>query len=116
MNRFGCEKESVAGVTRRAEEIYAQGINEQHRSIDRVFVWLLLAQWAFAILLAALVSPYAWEGKTRSIHLHLQIAVFFGGLLNALPIALALTRPGWFGTRCVIGIAQMLWSGVLIHL
>ncbi len=40
----------------------------------------------------------------------------FGGLLNALPVALILTRPGWIGTRYTIAIAQMLWSGVLIHL
>ena len=81
-----------------------------------MFLWLLLAQWAFAIVLAATISPYAWEGKTRSIHLHLQIAILFGGLVNALPVALILTRPGWRGTRYAVGVAQMLWSGVLIHL
>src|SRR5262245_34227174 len=48
--------------------------------------------------------------------MHLQIAVVFGGLLNALPIALILTRPGSDLTRYVIAVAQMLWSGVLIHL
>ncbi len=80
------------------------------RSTDRLFLWLLLAQWAFAILLAWFISPFAWEGKVRAIHLHLQIAVFFGGLLNALPVALILTRPGWIGTRYTIAIAQMLWS------
>ncbi|MEJ1961569.1 MAG: response regulator [Gammaproteobacteria bacterium] len=100
----------------RAREIFARGLDEHHRHTDRLFLWLLLAQWAFAIVLAVTISPYAWEGKTRSIHLHLEIAVFFGGLLNALPIALIVTRPGWLGTRYAVGVAQMLWSGVLIHL
>ncbi len=38
---------------------------ERHRGTDRLFLWLLLAQWAFAIILALTVSPYAWEGKAR---------------------------------------------------
>ena len=116
MKHFAPDAVRQRHVMRRAAELNAQGTFERHRSTDRMFLWLLLAQWAFAILLALMVSPYAWEGKTRSIHLHVQIAVVFGGVINALPIALILTRPGWSGTRYVIGVAQMLWSGVLIHL
>jgi len=116
MKRFVRDDQTLRQVAARADEIYARESQVQHSSTDRAFLWLLLAQWAFAIVLAAVVSPFAWEGKTRSIHLHMQIAVFFGGLLNALPIALILMRPGWIGTRITVGIAQMLWSGVLIHL
>ena len=116
MKRFASSAENEREVKRRAAEVFSRGFNEHHRNTDRLFLWLLLAQWAFAIVLAATFSPYAWEGKTRSIHLHLQIAVVFGGLLNALPITLILTRPGWIGTRYAVGVAQMLWSGVLIHL
>ncbi|MEJ0038657.1 MAG: response regulator [Gammaproteobacteria bacterium] len=116
MKRFAADKERQQHLVRRADELNAQGTFERHKSTDRLFLWLLLAQWAFAIILAFVVSPYAWEGKTRTIHQHVQIAVFFGGLVNALPIALILTRPGWAGTRYVIGVAQMMWSGVLIHL
>src|SRR5207253_7428652 len=50
------------------------------------------------------------------IHLHVYLAVFLGGLISSLPIALALTKPGWMGTRYVIACAQMLWSALLIHL
>ncbi len=103
-------------VQRRANELCAARLDEVHRSTDRVFLWLLLAQWAFAIVLALWLSPYAWEGKSRAIHLHVQIAVFFGGLINALPIALIFLRPGWSGTRYSIGVVQMLWAAVLIHL
>ena len=116
MMRFVSDAKSEQGLARRAEEIEAQDSFERHRGTDRLFLWLLLAQWAFAIILALVVSPYAWEGKTRSIHLHVQIAVIFGAVVNALPIALILTRPGQPTTRYVVGVAQMLWSGVLIHL
>src|SRR5687767_14635786 len=103
-------------IRQRADERCAARLDEVRRSTDRVFLWLLLAQWMFAIVLAVWLSPYAWEGKNRAIHMHVQIAVLFGGLINALPIALIFLRPGWSGTRYVIGVVQMLWSALLIHL
>ena len=116
MNRFVTGEDVERRLAARAEEIAGEGALERHKSTDRLFLWLLLAQWAFAIVLAFVVSPYAWEGRTRTIHLHVYVAVFFGAVVNALPIALILTRPGKDSTRYVIGVAQMLWSGVLIHL
>jgi two-component system sensor histidine kinase/response regulator len=116
MKPFMEDARSEPLIERRTEEIFARGFSTHHRNTDRLFLWLLLAQWGFAIVLAGVISPYAWEGKTRSIHLHLQIAVFFGAVVNALPIALILLRPGWIGTRYAVGVAQMLWSGILIHL
>jgi hypothetical protein len=70
----------------------------------------------FGIVIAILVSPYAWEGKERVVSNHIYAAVILGGLLSALPIALILLRPGWAGTRHVVAVAQMLWSALLIHL
>jgi signal transduction histidine kinase/CheY-like chemotaxis protein len=116
MKRFVSHAEGAAHLAHRAEEINARGTFERHRSTDRLFLWLLLAQWAFAIVLAVIVPPYGWEGKARTVHLHVQMAVLFGAVINALPITLILTRPGRPSTRYVIGVAQMLWSGVLIHL
>jgi len=100
----------------RADELCAGSLNQLHRTADRMFLWLLLAQWAFAIVLAVTLSPYAWEGKRQTIHLHVQVAVVLGGLINALPIALIFLRPGWIGTRYAIAVVQMLWSALLIHL
>ncbi|HEV7715473.1 MAG TPA: ATP-binding protein, partial [Steroidobacteraceae bacterium] len=103
-------------IATRTSEIWSQSLDQQRRTADRMFFWLLVSQWAFAILLAVVVSPHAGEGATSPSHVHLQIAVFFGGLINSLPIALIVTRPGWTGTRYSVAVAQMLWSGVLIHL
>jgi signal transduction histidine kinase len=55
---------------------------------NRIFFWVLLAQWVFAIALALILAPYGWTGGTRSLHFYVQLAVFGGAALNALPIAL----------------------------
>jgi two-component system, NtrC family, sensor histidine kinase HydH len=91
----------------------------RHRTLvdtDRLFARLLLAQWLFSILIAAVISPYGWAGKTKVVHLHVWIAIFLGGAIASLPIALALKRPGHVLTRHVIACAQMLYSALLIHL
>src|SRR5687767_12611267 len=103
-------------IQRRADELLAQGLDHERRATDRVFLWLLLAQWVFAILLAIHLSPRAWEGKVSAVHFHVHVAVLFGGLINALPIALIFLRPGWSGTRYAVAVVQMLWSALLIHL
>jgi signal transduction histidine kinase len=83
---------------------------------DQLFFWLLLAQWAGAIVLAVLISPYAWAGRVSSVHVDVTIAMAFGGLINALPMVLIRIRPGWWLTRHVVAVVQMLWSALLIHL
>jgi signal transduction histidine kinase len=84
--------------------------------VDRLFVRLLLAQWAFGVLVALLVSPYGWEGAVKTTHVHVYAAVLLGGAITSLPVFLALTRSGEPATRHVVAVAQMLWSGLLIHL
>ena len=48
--------------------------------------------------------------------MHVWIAAVLGAVIASLPCLLALTRPGWIGTRHVIAAGQMLFSGLLIHL
>jgi len=46
------------------------------------------------------------------------VAVFLGGLLSSVPIALTVlnkNRAGWL-TRHVVAVAQMLWSALFVHL
>jgi signal transduction histidine kinase/CheY-like chemotaxis protein len=105
-----------ANLAKRIDEHLQRTQLDNYRATDRMFFWLLLAQWTFAIILALTLSPYAWEGKTRSIHLHVQIAVIFGAVINSLPMTLIVLRPGERATRYSVAIAQMLWSGILIHL
>ncbi|MGZ3420205.1 MAG: sensor histidine kinase [Polyangiales bacterium] len=103
-------------LKRRAAALLEEDRDRVHRRTDRFFAALLIGQWVCAIALAAIYSPYAWEGKTRAIHVHVYAAILLGGVINALPIFLAWARPGAAVTRYVIASAQMLWSALLIHL
>jgi PAS domain S-box-containing protein len=105
--------EAIAGT---AEAIFVGDLDHIRRRSDRVFAWLMAAQWIFAITIAIVYSPYGWEGKVRSTHIHVQAAILLGTLLSAPVILLALKRPGWVVTRQVATISQMFWSALLIHL
>jgi len=108
--------EAAAIESPSAASLYAALRDKSYRSTDRMFFWLLLAQWIAAIVIAVTLSPYAWTGRSRSLHEHVYVAVFLGALLNTLPIALILLRPGRLGTRVAVAVVQMLWSALLIHL
>ena len=107
---------SPDALTRRADELFKERIDGVHQRTDTLFAYLLFGQWMFAIFIAIVFSPYGWAGKTHSVHLHVYLAVFLGFAINTLPLALVRLRPGALVTRCVIGVAQMLWSALLIHL
>jgi two-component system NtrC family sensor kinase len=100
----------------RVDDIFRRTLRADHAKTDRLFAFLLLAQWAIAIALAVIFSPYAWDGNVWTVHVHVYVAVLLGGALNALPLLLIVTRPGEAVTRYVVAIAQMLWSALLIHL
>ncbi len=87
-----------------------------HRRTDLMFAGLLLFQWVVMVVLAVWVTPLAWAGSANRTHPHVWVAVLLGGLVVALPVALALWRPGRANTRYVIAAAQMLSTGLLIHL
>jgi signal transduction histidine kinase len=107
---------SARGIPARAAIIFEADLYQVQTEANRVFYWLFLAQWAFAIALALIISPYAWTGTHRTLHFHVELAVIGGGVLNALPIALIRLRPGWYGTRHIVALTQMLWSAMFIHL
>lgn len=112
-NAASASESAIAG---RAEELFRERFDANVRLVDRMFAWLMLGQWVFAIGVALLFSPYGWEGKARSLHLHVPIAVVLGGLLSSVPIFLVKKAPGTAITRHTIAAAQMLWSALLIHL
>jgi signal transduction histidine kinase/CheY-like chemotaxis protein/HPt (histidine-containing phosphotransfer) domain-containing protein len=84
--------------------------------IDRLFVALLGAQWAFAVVLALVLSPRTWAGTTSSTHPHVWFALGVGGLLAAPPSILAWAKPGQQLTRGAMAVAQMAFGALLIHL
>ena len=76
--------------------------NDQHRRVfcwtDRLFAWLLGAQWIAATATALWISPQAWAGRSGTIHPHIYAALFLGLAIVAFPILLAIVRPGNFWT------------------
>jgi two-component system sensor histidine kinase HydH len=106
----------VLQIAERARALYTEQRQRVLQRVDRMFLGLMGGQWAFGVLIAILYSPYGWEGRQRTIHLHVYIAVFLGGALSLFPMLLAWRRPGWVVTRQVIAVSQMLWSALLIHL
>ncbi len=103
-------------IAERTAKLFAESRVRSMARIDRLFAGLLLAEWAFGIAIALVVSPYSWEGKVQTIHAHVAVAIVLGAVITIFPVVLAFLRPGWIGTRHAIAVAQMLWSALLIHL
>ncbi|TWT99979.1 Sensor protein FixL [Botrimarina colliarenosi] len=99
-----------------ADERFQHSLRELQTLTDRVFIYLLLGQWAAAILCAVVISPLTWSGGASSTHVHVLAAVVLGGLLTTFPIWMARKRPGEFDTRIVIASAQICFSALFIHL
>jgi hypothetical protein len=103
-------------IVKRAMDRFHASRHELMSDTDRLFGWLLIGQWLFAIFLAVTISPWAWSNKSKVVHFHVWIAVGLGAAIISLPVALSRLRPGATMTRHVIVAAQALLSALLIHL
>ncbi len=103
-------------VTARAHELETLQRQARYARADRAFALLLMIQWIAGIAAALWLSPYAWAGKEKVLHVHVWIALLGGAGITLLPVLLAIFRPGWVVTRHVIAASQMLSSALLIHL
>ena len=110
------EMDFAPGVARRAGQLFGEMRAGIFRRTDNLFAGLFVFQWLGGIVAAILLSPSAWAGETSQIHIHVWAAIFLGGAIAVAPIAMVLAMPGRTLTRHVIAIAQMLTSGLLIHL
>ncbi|MEX0937219.1 MAG: ATP-binding protein [Pirellulales bacterium] len=103
-------------LTPRAETLLAEHQQQIYRRTDRMFAVLMLLQWAAAIVGAVWLSPKTWAGATSTVHPHVWMAIFFGGLLCSMPVTLAWLAPGKAVTRYTIAVAQVMFSSLLIHI
>jgi PAS domain S-box-containing protein len=101
---------------RRAQETFEQLQRRIFVQTDRLFAGLMAAQWLAGVAAAYWISPRTWSGTNSEPSIHIWAAVVLGGAISALPIALALLRPGQAITRHTIAVGQMLTSALLIHL
>jgi PAS domain S-box-containing protein len=103
-------------TTQRVAEIFDEHQRHVHKRTDRVFAGLMALQWLAGVAAALWISPKAWTGSASYTHPHVWAALFLGGAISALPIILALTRPGHVITRYTVAVGQMLMGALLIHL
>jgi hypothetical protein len=107
---------SGTNTAERAAELRDEQLTLRRAKVDRMFAVLLVVQYIAGIIGALVVSPYAWEGKVHTLHMHVWVAILAGAGITILPVLLALMRPGRLMTRHVIAASQMLSSALLIHL
>ena len=100
----------------RVVELFHEQQQNIIRHTSRLFSWLMIFQWFFAVGLALWLSPRTWAGMDSRIHPHVWFAVFLGGLITSLPVYMARKYPGDPLTRHTVAVGQMLMSGLLIHL
>jgi signal transduction histidine kinase/CheY-like chemotaxis protein len=100
----------------RSQALFAEHEQNIFRRTDRMFVWLMIAQWVAGIVIALVVSPRTWVGTESQTHPHVWAAIFLGGIFSSLPVFLAFRSPGSVLTRHAIAVSQMLTSSLLIHL
>ena len=104
------------GVFERAKQNFAAHQQAIFQDTDRMFAVLMAVQWVAGIAAALWISPRTWVGTASQTSMNVWAAIFLGGVINFAPIVLAIKNPGKLSTRYVIATAQMLMSGLLIHL
>lgn len=100
----------------REQQLFDEHARQIHVDTDRLFAVLMVIQWLFGIVVAQTISPRTWIGTQSEVHIHVWTAVLLGGLLPSFPLLLIWRRPGARVTRHVVGAAQLLVSGLLVHL
>ena len=99
----------------RATEILREHQRRIYRRTDRMFAALMVVQWVATIVVALSVTPQTWDGATSHLHPHVALAIVFGGAICSLPVYFAWRYPAQVVTRYTIGVAQVLFSSLLIH-
>jgi diguanylate cyclase (GGDEF)-like protein len=108
------EPSATPALSTRASENFRYAIDELARQVDRMFVWLLAAEWLGMMAAALVVTPRVWSGAQNALHPHLWAALLAGPVFIIPAIMVALLWPGSHLSRHVIAVAQILVSVLLI--
>jgi diguanylate cyclase (GGDEF)-like protein len=101
-------------LTQLTEENFRSAFQARAAQVDRMMIWLLGAEWLGLMAVAAIVSPFAWNGGQSGPHPHLIAACLAGPAFILPAIAIALLCPAHALTRHAIAVAQILVSILLI--
>ena len=100
----------------RAAELFRQQRDAVYRQTDQLFARVLLLEWAVLLIVAFFVAPTSWRESLAVGHTRVWLALFLGGAMTLIPLALVRWRSGAASTRYAIAAAQMVHSGLLIAL
>lgn len=106
---------SADTISPRAQQIFGRALHRIYRDTDRMFAWLLVAEYVGAIVWAIVRSPFTWVGTISVVHPHVLAAGVLGGLIALPPILLVNRLPGASITRHAVATCQMMMSALLIH-
>ena len=96
---------------RRGEEIFSRHLREINERTDRLFFWVLLAEW-LAVVLIALRGPPA-DSSMQPVPA--WAAFLVGGFVVTWPMYVARLHPGEPGNRRQIAIAQAFMACLIVH-
>jgi hypothetical protein len=116
MDKRNTECADAEWIDSRSEQLFTEQQTTIYKRTDHLFARLMIFQWLAGIAAAVWISPNTWSGPNSQTHLHVWAALLVGGAIISFPVWLAMKRPGSVLTRHAIAIAQMLTSGLLIHL
>jgi diguanylate cyclase (GGDEF)-like protein len=108
------DTESASTLQGQAAAYFRDAGDELTILVDRMFAWLLGAEWIGMIVTALVVSPRVWSGSQSGVHPHVWAAVLAGPAFILPAIALAILWPTRQITRHCIAVAQILVSILLI--
>jgi len=113
---LGARVMNAGTQTVRGDELAREHLRGIAVRTDRLFGVLLGLQFIAGVAAAFMIAPRTWAGPVSSVHAHIYAAVCIGFVITALPVWMILRRPGTFVTRCTVGVAQLLFSALFIHL
>jgi two-component system, sensor histidine kinase and response regulator len=116
MSEIDRELDPQGSVAVRAAVLFGEMRIRIFKRTDRLFAGLMVLQWLGTIVAALYLSPKTWVGPESYVNIHLWAAIFLGGALTLLPMALVLLRPGATLTRHVVAVCEMLFSALLIDI
>jgi len=101
-------------ISRLADNAFSEHERRIARQTDRLFACLMIAQWLGSIVACGWLAYH--QPDYDPTHAQVTAAILLGALISGFPVFLAFYTPGAVLTRHVIAFAQMLMSGLLIHL
>lgn len=105
-----------AELSEHAGALLREAESRVHRRTDLMFGVLFVVQFLGAVAAALIITPRTWSGSESSVHIHVWAGLSFAALLCLMPLVLIVFRRGEAVTRYTISVAQILFSGLLIHL